>query len=372
MSDPRHPAVPPLDAADPRISEWLDGRLPAAEAAAVERAVGESPELSAVVADLKKIRAGLRSQPATAVPARFSDRVMDGVRAGGRPALPAAHVPAASESAAGDAARSRPRQRFPWAVLATALAAGLLVAVVLNLSEPADRQVAMAPADNEDLDVWLPTERESARAGPPSPAAPPLAAAARDGADKVALEADGIAANGLRNRTSEFGEEFEAGNAVEAGSDRTISAAPAEAMAKAAADSSEGAVRRIQLPPVPAGLVVIAIDGPEERLAIERLVAASGLDVASVAGRIELTGQAAVIDAFLARLEQDGWVAGPRAARGRAAGESAAGDLAARKLARDEARADDRRQLILRLVDRRPPPQPPETKPAAETDSDQP
>jgi len=71
MSDPRQPAVPPLDALDPRISEWLDGRLPAAEAAAVERAVGESPELMAVVADLQKIRAGLKSLPSPALPADF-------------------------------------------------------------------------------------------------------------------------------------------------------------------------------------------------------------------------------------------------------------------------------------------------------------
>jgi len=320
MSDPRHPAVPPLDALDPRISEWLDGRLPAAAAAAVERAVGESPELMAVVADLKKIRAGLKSLPAPALPADFGDRVIDCVRAAGRPA--------ADARPAGAVARSRSRQRLPWAVLATALAAGLLVAVVLNLSEPAFRQVAMAPTADDDLDVWLPPEQEAARRGLPPPA--PEAAAAAD-MDATAT---------MLSEPNEFAVEFAAGST------------------------------RALLPAVPAGLVVIAIDGPAERLAIERLVTASGLEVARADERIELTGRAAAIDAFLARLEQDGWVAAAPEARRQAAGELATrnrGRLSQRDASQPPG-TTDRRQLILRLVDRRPPP----AEPKAAADTDQP
>jgi hypothetical protein len=351
MSDPRHPAVPPLDAADPRISEWLDGRLPPAEAAAVEQAVGESPELAALAADLKRIRAGLRSLPASAVPAGFSDRVMAGVRAADRPAR-------ASGPAAGSTARSPSRQRFPWAVLATALAAGLLVAVVLNLTEPADRQVAMAPTGEPaaagDDDVWLPPEREADRAGPPPPAAAPVAVAgARDGSARVDLEANAAAA--IRPEANEFAVEFATADAAEPAT-KPAAEVSAEAVAKAASPPLVRGSGKLQLPPLPAGLVVIGIHGPDERLAIERLVAASGLDVASVDGRIEMTGRSAAIDAFLARLERDGWVAGPVATRRKAA----------REPARDAARADERHQLILRLVERRPPPA--EAKAAPETE----
>jgi len=347
MSVPRHPAVPPLDAADPRISEWLDGRLPAAEAAAVERAVGESPELLALVADLKRIRAGLKSLPAASPAADFSDRVMAGVRAAGRPA------PAVSP-AAGGAAGSRSRRRFPWAVLATALAAGLLVAVVLNFTEPADRQVAMAPAADDDLDVWLPPEQGAARRGLPPPAPEAVAiAAAQDRLPGGAPEANAAAA--MRPTANEFAVEFAADEAA-----KPAAGALAEVAATAAAPPPSARSRQLGPPPVPAGLVVIAIHGPDERLAIERLVAGSGLDVAREDGRIQLTGQAAVLDAFLARLEQDGWVAGPRALRPQAAGEQFL------EAARDPAKQADRRQLILRLVDRRPPPA--DAKAAADTD----
>ncbi len=355
MPDSRHPAVPPLDAADPRISEWLDGRLPAAEAAAVERAVGESPELLALVADLKRIRAGLKSLPAASPAADFSDRVMAGVRAAGRPA------PAVSP-AAGGAAGSRSRRRFPWAVLATALAAGLLVAVVLNFTEPADRQVAMAPAADDDLDVWLPPEQGAARAGlrPPAPAPEAVAiAAAQDRLPGDAPEANAAAA--MRIEANEFAVEFAAEETAEQAA-RLTADALASAPTRKAAPPPSARSRQLGPPPVPAGLVVIAIHGPDERLAIERLVAASGLDVARGDGRIQLTGQAAVLDAFLARLEQDGWVAGPRALRPQAAGELA------REAARDPAKPADRRQLILRLVDRRPPP----AEPKAAADTDQP
>jgi len=350
MPDPRHPAVPPLDAADPRISEWLDGRLPAAEAAAVERAVGESPELLALVADLKRIRAGLKSLPAASPPADFSDRVMAGVRATGRqaPAVP---------PAAGSAARSPSGQRFAWAVLATALAAGLLVAVVLNLTEPADRQVAMAPSGGDDLDVWLPPEQEAARRGLPPPAPEAVATAARDRLPGDAPGANATAV--MRPAANEFAVEFAADEAA-----KPAAGALAEVAATPAAPPPAARSRKLDRPPVPAGLVVIAIHGPDERLAIERLVAASGLDATSGDGRIELTGRSATIDAFLARLERDGWVAGPRALRRQAAGEPA------RAAARDPATSNESRQLILRLVDRRPPPT--ETKAAAEPEADQP
>ncbi len=355
MSDPRQPAVPPLDALDPRISEWLDGRLPAAEAAAVERAVGASPELTALVADLKKIRVGLKRLPTPALPGDFSDRVIERVRVAGQTT--------ANLQAAGDSAGSQSRKRFPWAVLATALAAGLLVAVVLNLSEPAFRQVALAPSVDDELDVWLPPEQEAARAGLRPPAPAPEAVAAADKDATAAMLAD----------ANEFAVEFAADETAEqAAKQAARPAADALASAPARKDVPPPAarLRQFPLPAVPAGLVVIAIDGPDERLAIERLVTASGLEVASVDGRIELTGRAAAIDAFLARLSRDGWVAAAPEARRQAAGELAA-QSRGRESQRDAAQTaepTDRRQLILRLVDRRPPP----AEPKAAADTDQP
>jgi hypothetical protein len=363
MSDPRQPAVPPLDALDPRISEWLDGRLPAAEAAAVERAVGESPELMAVVADLQKIRAGLKSLPSPALPADFGDRVIERVRAAGRPA--------ANAQPAGAVAQSRSRQRLPWAVLATALAAGLLVAVVLNLSEPAFRQVAMAPTADGDLDVWLPPEPEAARAGlrPPAPAPEAMASAVLEDRSAITAAADANPPAAMPPEVNEFAVEFAADETAEQAA-RPTADALASAPARKAVPPPAARLRQLPLPAVPVGLVVIAIDDTDERLAIERLVTASGLEVTRVDERIELTGRAAAIDAFLARLERDGWVATAPEARRQAAGELAA-QSRGRESQRDGAQTaepTDRRQLILRLVDRRPPP----AEPKAAADTDQP
>lgn len=367
MSDPRQPAVPPLDALDPRISEWLDGRLPAAEAAAVERAVGESPQLTALVADLKKIRAGLKSLPAPALPADFSDRVIDRVRAAGRPA--------ADSQPAGAAAQSRSRQRLPWAVLATALAAGLLVAVVLNLSEPTDRQVAMIPTADDDLDVWLPQEQERARVGlqPPAPAPEAVTSAVMEDRSAITAAADVNAAAAMPPEVNEFAVEFAADEAAEPAAKQAAKPtadALASAPARKAVPAPAARLRQLPPPAVPVGLVVIAIDNTDERLALERLVTASGLEVTRVDERIELTGRAAAIDAFLARLERDGWVAAAPDARRQAAGELAT-QSRGRESQRDASQPagpTDRRQLILRLVDRRPLP----AEPKAAADTDQP
>ncbi|MCS5679235.1 MAG: hypothetical protein NZ603_04990, partial [Acidimicrobiales bacterium] len=69
----------PLSPDDPRLSEWIDGRLPAAEAAAVEEAVGRSEQLSRLVADLRAIKAAAASLPAMEPPAGFVDQVMQAV-----------------------------------------------------------------------------------------------------------------------------------------------------------------------------------------------------------------------------------------------------------------------------------------------------
>ena len=61
---------PPLSADDPRLGEWLDGRLPEAEAAQVARLVAASAELTRLVADLHQAWGGRWVNPST-TPARI-------------------------------------------------------------------------------------------------------------------------------------------------------------------------------------------------------------------------------------------------------------------------------------------------------------
>lgn len=148
-----------IRADDPRLSEWLDGRLPAAEAAEVARSVAASPELTRVVADLRRVKALLAAAPALPAPAGFVADVLAALdapprlaagtaaRAAGGPADPrvdaewerielerlAGEIAEAREDAAAAETTAQPRQRWPWMTMLGALAAGLLVAALVNM-----------------------------------------------------------------------------------------------------------------------------------------------------------------------------------------------------------------------------------------------
>jgi hypothetical protein len=191
---------PPLSADDPRISEWLDGRLPEAEAAQIARLVAASPELTRMVADLRRQKAALAALPASPPPARFVADVLAALDAAGDTADDDAEVEAEWRriererldeeiaEARDDAAESvdEPmRHRWPWLALAGALAAGVLAAVVINRpGGMADREVALvAPQQGErsetkraaaearqgdtdaDQDTWLPERAAAGEAG---------------------------------------------------------------------------------------------------------------------------------------------------------------------------------------------------------------
>lgn len=148
-----------IRADDPRLSEWLDGRLPAAEAAEVARSVAASPELTRVVADLRRVKALLAAAPTRPAPAGFVADVLAALdapprlaagtaaRSAGGPADPrvdaewerielerlAGEIAEAREDAAVAETTSEPRQRWPWMTMLAALAAGLLVAALVNM-----------------------------------------------------------------------------------------------------------------------------------------------------------------------------------------------------------------------------------------------
>ena len=93
MNHDRHDP-PPIAADDPRLSEWLDGRLSAAEAAEVARLVAASPELARLVEDLRGMRAALGAVPATPPPAGFVRDVLAAIDAAGGDAAGEAEVEA--------------------------------------------------------------------------------------------------------------------------------------------------------------------------------------------------------------------------------------------------------------------------------------
>ncbi|MFM8986558.1 MAG: anti-sigma factor family protein [Planctomycetia bacterium] len=150
---------PPIAPDDPRLSEWLDGRLPAAEAAEIERIVAASPELTRLVEDLRGMRGALAAVPTTPPPAGFVRDLLAAIDVAGDGAAEEAEVEAEwrrierqrlegeiaeARDDAADPAPEPMRQRWPWIALAGALAAGVLVAVVIDRPRgPADREVAL-------------------------------------------------------------------------------------------------------------------------------------------------------------------------------------------------------------------------------------
>lgn len=212
---------PPIAPDDPRLSEWIDGRLPAAEAAEIGRLVAASPELTRLVEDLRGMRGALAAVPATPPPAGFVRDVLAAIDVAGDEAAEEAEVEAEwrrieRQRLEGEIAEARDdaeepaaepmRQRWPWIALAGALAAGVLVAVAINRpGGPADREVALVEeqaarrlANAEEsakqvlepavADKWLEetqeaSEKLAAAAAAPDPTAAPSRAQAAAVAD---------------------------------------------------------------------------------------------------------------------------------------------------------------------------------------------
>ena len=379
----------PLSPDDPRLSEWIDGRLPAAEAATVEEAVGRSEELSRLVADMKAIKAAAASVPAMEPPAGFVDQVMQTVAEtspGGdderivaeewreieteRLASERAEADADADADLTPAEPGSPSQGrpWPWMSLAGALAAGLLVAVLLNLPSDEAKQVALGPAESarRALDALEVDERSFA-----SPAA--VEADQVAGGNRVARKAAGspeaaaLPANALARAAgpgSRGGAELRSGRAAEESARRQLAggdpaAPPAAAAArlrtqpveKLAANAEAVASLTAAAPPSPE-VITIQVWGAEGREELGELLAASGLrlesaetagdeagprarqeagrDAAAVTSLLDdeavfLVGPPGEVAAFLKRVGADGVAPGEAAAEEAARAEDASG-----------------------------------------------
>ena len=162
---------------DPRLSEWIDGRLAAAEAAEVERAVHASPDLMQIVDDLRANRSALGQLESQEPAAGFAESLLHslgavgntGPRAAGHAGNPevdpevkaewqrietqriAEEQAEAKEDSQAPRVAGRPRwplRAWQTAAMAGALAAGVLVTLVLNRPrvEQEGRETAMVSA----------------------------------------------------------------------------------------------------------------------------------------------------------------------------------------------------------------------------------
>ena len=317
-------AAPGMAPDDPRISEWIDGRLDPAAAADVQRAVRASPELSLLVEELRSLKAALAGHEPAAVPAGFVRDMMAALAAGDTtdPAVEAEWRRLEEERIAEERAEASedavepprpPVPRWEWLAMAGALAAGLLVALVVNMPRDTGREVAMsedapaprrphtAPADeSEDAEALAeipavaaapPAEQLADRAaarraegtaaldallpGLPSPgekeqADRKQAAAARTLAESRPPQRDGVAAGRLPSKVREE-DTFKAAGPAAAGRGAGAGAGAGRENASPLIAEVDGA-----------RAVVVRIDGPRGREALGRLIDARGLRVADV------------------------------------------------------------------------------------------
>ncbi len=149
---------PTLAADDPRIGEWIAGRLDAAEAAAVAAAVAASADLTRLVADLRAARTA--SGPPGGEPGDADEAAVDGEWR----KIEAERIAEERDEAREDLLAPEPsRRRWPWLAFAGALAAGVIAAIVLNSPKAVSRRMAASRSD--------PAAREAPPAEP-SPRAP--------------------------------------------------------------------------------------------------------------------------------------------------------------------------------------------------------
>jgi hypothetical protein len=307
MNAPSEPS-PPLNPDDPRLSEWIDGRLSPPEAAAVERAVNRSPELARLVADLRAVKAAARQATAASPPPGFADRVMAAVVAeravhdggGSDPsdrlveaewrAIEAERIAEERTEAAADLeeeigpVRAAKRPTWPWLTIATALAAGLLVTVVLNVPRPDPGPVEVALLTDREAE---PRDRNRALSKPAEDKAAGQFEGGGKGGDAGAVApADAVAAGepqrAARQRLEKTGAEAEQ------------LADPIEVMVRGPEGRAKllAQVASLGLTAMPTGAEVLELVGPEEAVAA---FLADPLGAPPSAKGLPVPGQAALL-----------------------------------------------------------------------------
>lgn len=410
MTNPSDPTTrPPLDADDPRISEWIDGRLAAAEAAEVERAVHESPALIRLVADLRALKEAARLVPVVSPPEGFVDRVLGAVVSGGGAAARATDAESdrvverewraveaeriAEERAEAEADVAQEvtpvhqpvggadsRGAWPWLAVGAALAAGLLVTVVLNRRDDTPREIAQVAAQPEP-------ERFAADRSVAGAVSPPGAPVVRPSAQDPGPEME----KALQLRQDQP-PALAARGAAPAARDLEANAMPRQSEsedAKALPAELDGLAA-----PKPAALA--GLGAPQDRPAVvtvkswtefDRLLEAHGIEAKPVADReqgtpadpsgdwtLELTGPPAAIGAFLAAAGE-GRVARRQAAAGEQADKAEEAAANREAVAKSAARKQDEEavgggrgaagRLLIRLVIDQPREPNPEPEPEA-------
>ena len=253
----------------------------------------DSPELTRLVNDLRVIRVAVRGTPVATPPAGFPDRVMASLGQRGE-ILPDGRPP-------------KPGAWLAWPALAGALAAGLVVAILLSLPGRDDREVALGPADRDAAgDTWLPADKAAAT-------------------DELTAPAETFAGGELAGA-------------------RAMTAAPPPAAALRKSDAATAVAESgIEPRQAMAGVLAIQVSTAASRQALDRLVAASGLEVNRDGQRLELIGTVGAIDVFLAELERAGMMTASR-----------------RRGAREALPNDERARLVLRIVEPKGQPEPAE------------
>lgn len=276
---PDHHDPHPLAPDDPRLSEWLDGRLTVAEAAEIERLVAASPELTRLVADLRGMRGALGAVPVTPPPVGFVRDVLAAIDAVGDEAGDEAEVEeewrrierqrleGEIAEAADDAAEPVPepmRQRWPWLALAGALAAGVLVAVAINPpGGPGDREVALV--NEAQAQKRSPAARPAVSADENKQQAEVADTWLEEAADKVPAEARALAAGANREQEAEAAKSL-ADRAAAPAAPTAAAITASNAAGQAADAAEEPRVRR----------VTYRIRTAADRRRLDDLVAASG------------------------------------------------------------------------------------------------
>ncbi len=201
---------------DPRLSEWIDGRLSTTEAAEVEQIVRQSPELTRLANDLRAIKRALSQSKTHAPNASFVQGVMQAIdaaveqsesgvqnqkianewqhieeqRIAEERAEAGEDASAVEESAGREKTLPTHWNRY-WQILALsgALAAGVLVSIVIDKSRS---------EKNLGEETALLQKKQSASPSPASPRSLAAAATAQNGT--VHLSAAAAPPEGLRVR----------------------------------------------------------------------------------------------------------------------------------------------------------------------------